>query len=407
MKTITSLFIFFLFIFLFSPALVQNEFSLFTLKQPEHIRYVLWIANFNFFDLVLLCTLFILFVTFPMKIIGSISNIEILCVVIASLSGLFLLLYNGFHINVYFDGLIYTFRFLALYIIIYTLLKLNLINEFKLLFVFLVSGLALVFTSIMAWGFGYSGIMGGRINAFGMGPHVSSIYYIVCIMVLINFTYFNKINLNKFFVMFLFFVLSIGVFLTGSRRSLIYLISIGFIYFVFFKKTTNIKVIVSFLFFLLVILVSIYVIEVLTFLSGLGFSLADRLIFLLSGEESFAEDGRFEMWQQVYSMFLKFPGGIGLSDWLIQSEMGKYGWDSHTHNIILQFYFKYGLAIFFFIPYLLIVLNRFLKKDFLAIVLLLILIDSMGGYIFWNQKAVYLMSGLFSLIFFKHRVLKL
>lgn len=406
---LSRLFLAVLFLFLLSPALLMDDISLINLSQPDFIRYKLWLASVNFLDITVL-TVFVILVTLrPYSILNVVLKPEIIIVMVVTLCGVALGVFNGIDYFIYIDGIIYTIRFLIVYILTAYFLKhkYGFLEELKTVIIF--SSIILVTGSILAWVMGYQGIMGGRINALGMGPHVTAIFYIfVMFMIFSNLKHgkcSDKLNYSsgKFFCLFALAILSFGILLTGSRRALLYLV-IAYLFFYFYIiRSVHVKFIFAIPVIILAFISLIYINDILLFLSDNGINIAGRILEMLNGKESVSNDGRFSMWWQVSKLFEQYPYGVGLSDWFIQKVMGNYGWDSHTHNLILQFYFKYSFSIILFSYFLVSIFIGIKKRIIYAVPLLIMFVDSMGGYILWNQKAMYIVCLFFVLLFYFNR----
>ncbi|WKC43254.1 O-antigen ligase family protein [Shewanella algae] len=387
----------------------MDKFSIFYLPQPEFIRYKLWLASINFFDFIIVVLFLTLLVLKPVKTLTIIVRLEVVVVVVATILGIFFGVLNDVDFSIYFDGVIYTFRFVLVYIVGAYLIRDNEYFVRECEFVFILSAVILVSGSLLAWFLGYQGIMGGRINALGMGPHVTAIFYIFVMFIVfskLKRTRLDEAQISKvkiaFYYLFL-AVLSFGILLTGSRRALLYLaFTYLFLYF-YVVKSVSLKLMVMLFFLCFLVIVSLYIKDILFFLSQNGISIAGRVLEMLDGNESVGEDGRFGMWWQVSKLFEQYPYGVGLSDWFIQKTMGKYGWDSHTHNLLLQFYFKYGVSSILFSYFLVSIVVGLKKRIIYSIPLSLMFVDSMGGYIFWNQKAIYIVCLFFVFLFYFNR----
>lgn len=354
----------------------NDLYTTFALNQDHGGRggdYVLWHSGLFVFDLVLVNYmsqfLMIKSINVNSRFDGNVLGVVLGLASIISL-GVLLQVLNGYDLQ-YYDGILYSIRTAVLIIVCYQCMRHNFIwtiNIATWLMIFIaIASIAYMFLM------GYDGVLGGRYNLIGMGPNVSADALLLLFALNI---YLYKKNLTSYGVLIILGVLCfIFIPLTGSRRALI-LLALVILY---LNKRIFLYVILSA--FIVVFIIWYFGVDFGVDIIGIQRSL-DLLDQIRSGG---IEDGRSEMYSTVFEVLKIHPYGVGVSNWSIQEAMARFGVGSHSHNLFLQLYLKYGFAsVVFLLIYLyclmLLIRNRLWWFAIYAAV------NLNTGYGFWNDK---------------------
>jgi hypothetical protein len=377
--------------FLISPTQLITELSLVKLEQPESVYYDLWISNLSIFDFFLPIIYLCIAKSESFTHSKSIFMLVILFMFL-TLIGLVLQYVNGFSMSAYIDGLIYSLRWIFMLLISDGLVRIAGVD--KAIKVIYYSTIILSFVSFLAFFvIGYESHFESRFNFMGVGVNGTAeiiLYALVLKIFLMEKPHHNnKVVYTMIAVVSLCFML----YLTGGRRALLLLILIGVLFFFSNKSGLNL---------------TSKVISIILFLS-VSILMIDEILASLFSNENFMyftsafnisqlnQDGRFAMYLGVFSLLEKYPLGIGLSDWAIQSELNNFTVGSHSHNFIIQSYLKYGPSILILFP---IVMSTVLKLNRNLVMLWFIfLFHQMTGYGFWNQKYMFVIALVLAITF--------
>lgn len=372
----------FIFLFLLMPTFVFQGAELVTIEQPRIVEYDLWIAHINIFDV-----LFLILTLILIKYTKPLSNQHVYYFSVIILTSLCLLLFglviqavNGKAVTEFIDGLIYSFRIIIYFSFLYFLINDNNVN--KIAYYIVLSCLALSCISILGVVFGgYEGIFGGRINFLGMGVNITADFLLLCSF-LIHLFFYQQAKLKWFLVLSVFFVM---VILTGSRRSLVLFFVIPvFLNFIRISNRDKIFFVVKVLIASVIFVSALYIFSK-AFAEQLNLQGLIRIVETIENINDL-QDGRSGMYNAALSVVQKYPFGVGLSDWAIQSKMSIFGTGSHTHNFLIQSYLKYGFAIVLFIFPLIILAKQISLNLLLLPIWVVFFLNQMTGYGFWNQK---------------------
>ena len=360
-----------------SPTLVFQNIGLLTLETPDTVRYVLWLPTISVLDLLLIISSFTIFLgtiyvdEVKMYTIPILVGICIICVQALLIQAL-----NGYGVQ-YYDGILYTVRYLLIFFLVSYLVQKYPIFTLKIFISILIilSSISITATFIL----GYEGILNGRINFIGMGPNVSSD---LAIMIL-SLTILSAKNgwIGRFWLISCMFFVIIYVPLTGSRRALVFLIACLFYWNARFIILAIIPTVITLYFIFAQIFSEIDISNLVSITRSI-----ESIIDIINGDFN---DGRSVVFSSLGELLSKFPLGVGLSDWAIQSELTMQldGIDSHSHNWIIQFYLKFGVMAIFFLGIIINYIYLFLKSEYYFHAIF-ILISMFTGYGWWNIKWV-------------------
>ncbi|MCF6298123.1 MAG: oligosaccharide repeat unit polymerase [Flavobacteriaceae bacterium] len=369
-------------------------------------KYRLWSANITIFDplLLLLFSLTTVRDYFSKNEYFILKHSPIFFLLTSSIFGYGLMFYNGFSLSTYFDSLIVLFRIIAIYYIAFDVLN-SKIEISKTISVLFYSAFILAGVSLMAYYFlDYTSTSEGRLNTLGMGVNITAEFFTII------FIYAFASKYKRYYLEIVLIIISIWLlFLTGSKRA-VGLIAVLYILMKMRNYKNNQKLVFLFsltiatafiLIFYQPLIVVLHEVSDNRIVNALHEILVeteygnfiDKLKNIFSTDAVFTKkDNRFYMYNMTYKLLLKYPWGLGNSNWLIQSELYRIsGVASHTHNFIIQWYLRYGV----FIVVLIYPMLRFIKglkyKTTASLVLTVFLINNTFGYGLWNMKYLVLM----------------
>jgi O-antigen ligase len=388
-KLLFDKFLFFvIFLILLSPGIMYKDMALIQIPAPSSVRYELWLVNLNFIDIAIsiTCILLLLYNRIDTKI-----TLILLGLSISSIFGAIVQANNGFESAIFHDGYISSVRLLLILLFFYLFLSSH--NILLMVKVFVISFIILCCISISAVAFtGFEGIMGGRINLLGMGVNVSS-------DALLMVTFFSlwirerEKSTTGTCIIFLgtLFLIFIMIILTGSRRAVLFYFVIIFLFKYFSKNGIDkFYMIVKSSFVLPLTFFALFIFSGV-FAESLNLQGLLRLLTIIDKLDSVTNDGRVGMYGGAFQVIHKYPFGLGLSDWAIQQELGKFTVGSHTHNFILQWYLKFGLSLFFIMIPIFLILRSCINNPVLLAIWIPIFFNHMTGYGYWNFKYSFIM----------------
>lgn len=372
-------------LFLMSPSEIFWDFSLYN-AHPYSITYKLWSGGLNIFDILFCFILIIKSLTIrniPYRVLKPLFTwIAINAIGVATLVS------NGYSLTLYYDGMLFAARTVVFGLLIWFWIKE--IGAISVMKVFTSSIVILAAISIVAQTLlGYSGTVDNRLNMLAMGPNIASDLAILSMTVMLYLSHNKKIAKSYFWISAI--ILLVFLPLAGSRRFIIYVLifSTMHLYAIGAKRA----LVLSFAgLTILFIALSTQGID----LVFSGTSIERRIAETIDRYQTAnTVDGRSEIYRAALDLLWNHPFGIGNSDWLIQEQLRPYGFTSHTHNIIAQFYLKYGPLSFLALAWVVFALLRSSRQSphLLAIVAILALINT-TGYPYWNQKALFVHLGL-------------
>jgi len=363
----------FLTVFFLTPAFVYESYAVIGLSSPDEARYGLWLPHVHIIDVALFVVSFSVCIYYSAhKVRFRLINGIMLFLVIGA-SSMLLQATNNFGPE-YFDGILYLWRYAALTVVVAFVFR---CQPLLAIYVLVMSMMILVLVSLgSVLLFEYEGVLSGRINMLGMGPNVSSDFALYTLAICI---YYHKNNKLPVVVLFAVFVLCLMYIpMTGSRRALIGLVLLAFYWRVAILAYSVLLLLLA----AVVFSIFGYDVFVLTENAVSVFRLINTISEISSNNFS---DGRVVMYANTIAVIGQYPLGIGLSDWAIQTQLGLYGTGSHTHNFALQWYLKFGPLAVFPIAFLVGGLVGLYRRGF-TIPVVIILVNILTGYGFWNAK---------------------
>lgn len=385
------------------PTFFYDRYVFIRIDVPSEVYGKLMFADINIADVFMLLVLFYMLARYRTV---RVTN-GLLITTLVSIFGFALLFLNGYDVFVYIDSFVYLARCIVFFVItsyifseknnISYVVKHLLIISVIIALVSVMAHYYMGYVDVNRWG----QVVEGRVNALGMGVNQAAEFFAMIFLIVFSSIVsedkdsFIVKNNPRLFLATVMLLSIIMVLISGSRRVLVLLIA--FVLLVYFLKHKGIRFRYVLLWTLLVFSVLYYVVDlgsVIWVLQRFSDNVTiDRITkFLINAEmglDIYELDGRYDMYNSVVAVLKENSFGVGNSTWAIQDQIGKHGFGSHAHNIILQFYLMYGVFFIFlgYWPYMAIrkrSMHTFIKYPFVFF-----FVSQMFGYSLWNLKIMF------------------